>query len=161
MAEGKIRYEDIFDKDVIKFIASLEAQIKSLQGELSDLQKQTQKDTATRKTNTEALQDSVDTIEDLLKLTQDELNLKREIKKAEEAYTKAVEEGSDAADTYAIAIKVGKEELSKMGFQIRNNAKLTLTQKGSMTELGLELAKNRMKYRELSQAERENQKVGG
>ena len=44
-------------------------------------------------------------------------------------------------------------------FVTKNATKLAIAQKGSMTELSLELAKNRMAYRELTKAERENAKV--
>lgn len=157
---NKIKYSDIIDQSVQDQLDSLAKTIADLTKELQNLKTATVSEEATNENFNESLKDSVEVTEDLLRLTQEEIVLKKNLTKTQKNLDKALEDGSITADKYAIALKVGKEELSKMGFQLKNNTKLTLANRSSMTELSLQLAKNRMKYRDLTKAERENEKIG-
>jgi ABC-type transporter Mla subunit MlaD len=161
MAEGRIRYEDLFAPDIKAFLQELTDTIRKLNDSLDETKKATEDYDKSARSMNDTVQSSVDITDDLLRLTQDEINLKRELAKAQKLLDKAIEEGSADADKYAIAVRRGKEELSKLGFELRNAAKLANTTKGSMEELSLSLAKNRMAYRKLTEEQRKNDKVGG
>jgi len=157
----EIKYSDIISPEVQAQLDQLAATVKALTAELEKLNKATAKEDATSENYNDTLRDQVEITDDLLRLTQDELVLKKQITKVQKQYDQAVEEGSINADEYGIALKKGKENLSKLGFELRNAAKLTNATKTSMTNLSLELGKNRMKYRDLTKAQRENRKEGG
>lgn len=157
----KIQYSDLISPDVQLQLDQLTATITALVSELNKLDQATKKEEATTEDYSDTLRDQVEITEDLLKLTQDEIRLKDEIKNAKEQHEEAMKAENYEAEKSIVNIKKGEESLRKHNFVVKNATKLAIAQKGSMTELGLELAKNRMAYRELTKVERENIKVGG
>jgi len=157
----EIKYSDIISPEVQKQLDELTATVRELTRELEQLSKATQSEEKASTGYNETLRDTVDITEDLIRLTQEEKELKDNLEKTQRKYTAALKDGNTEADAYAIAIKKGKEELSKHGFVLKNATKLAIAQKTSMTELSLELGKNRMRYRNLTKAERDNDKIGG
>ncbi len=157
----EIKYSDIISPEVQKQLDELTATVRELTKELEQLSKATQSEEKASTGYNETLRDTVDITEDLIRLTQEEKELKDNLTKTQKKYEQALADGNTEADAYAIAVKKGKEELSKHGFVLKNATKLAIAQKTSMTELSLELGKNRMRYRNLTKAERDNIKIGG
>lgn len=157
----KILYSDIISPDVQKQLDSLKNTIKELTDELVQLKSATEKEDATTEDFNDTLRDTVEVTDDLLRLTQEEIALKRDLARTQVRLDKALADGSINADEYAIAVKRGKESLSSLGFELRNAAKLTNATKTSMTQLSLELGRNRMAYRKLTTEQRKNKKIGG
>ncbi len=157
----EIKYSDIISPEVQKQLDELTATVRELTKELEQLSKATQSEEKASTGYNETLLDTVDITEDLIRLTQEEKELKDNLTKTQKKYEQALADGNTEADAYAIAVKKGKEELSKHGFVLKNATKLAIAQKTSMTELSLELGKNRMRYRNLTKAERDNIKIGG
>ncbi len=157
----KIQYSDIIDPSVQKQLDELSLTIKNLTVELKKLSTATDEQDKESENYADTLKNEVELTEDLLRLSRDEINLKKRLKEAKDANTKAIKEGNYEGEKNIVTVKKAEETLRKHNFVVKNATKLTLAQAGSMTQLSLELANNRMQYRELSKAERENIKVGG
>ncbi len=162
MAQGQpIQYSDIISPDVQRQLDELNKTIKSLTSELDKLTKETTEQDKAAENYSETLRDEVEITEDLLQLTRQERELKDNVAKEQKRINEAKKKGVEIDDKALVSITKGKAAIAKHNQVLKNATKLTLAQKGSMTQLSLELGKNRMKYRELSKEQRNNAKVGG
>ena len=154
MAEGKIKYTDIFAPDVAvgakeltDLMQELSKTVLSLKDELKDIKSAAASNEKSFAKNNKILEDTVEVTEDLTRLQKEEINLKKRL--------------AEATSEQAVQNEALKVELADVARERKNAVKLGKAQEGSMAQLAQQLALNRKAYRELSKEQRNNEKVGG
>lgn len=136
MAEGKIKYDDLFDKDLIEKIAQLKAEMESLRQSATDI-----------KGNLPRTGNKAGDLEKLNQVQRERIKLQEKLSALESEEVKANLEL--------------KQQISERLRQQKDEIKLQNSKEGSMERLSTELKRLKSEYRQLSEAERTNVNVGG
>lgn len=143
----QIKYQDIFNADVQQDIDKLADAVKGLVDELMKLKTELSKGGGKTKDFNKNLSDTVAITEDILRLEKQEIKLKAQL--------------SDETQDQANKTEKLKAEVADMNRERKQSIKLDKAKEGSMTELSLKLGKAKKQYRDLTEAERNNAKIGG
>lgn len=156
MAKGKvIQYSDLVDPNAIPQLTTdikgLDTVVRTLVADLAGIKKSLQNNPLTtgkgvKEFNT-SIKKTVEITKDLTTLEKQKLSLD---KKLSDARKTAATENAALSHTLSEQKRINKED-----------AKILNTKSSSMARLSIELAKNKRKYRELSEQQRNNTKVGG
>ena len=156
MAQGKpIGYSDIANEQDIarlkKDLSELSKMMATLRKEMAENKKAISGnplgDGKALKSYNEALATSTDLTEDMLRLKTQQIKTEKKLAAAHTA---------DARE-----LAKAKLELAEFSKEQKQSIKLGVAAEGSMNKLSLSLAKNKKQYRELTEVQRKNDKVGG
>ena len=136
MAEGKIRYEDLFDNDLMAQLAKLKAEIESVKSNISGL-----------KGNLPKSGNQAGDVEKLNAVQKERIKLQEKL---------------DALNDKEVKANIElKQQIQQRLQEQKNEIKLNQAKEGSMDKISQNLRKLKREYRELSESERKNVNVGG
>ena len=148
MAKGKrIEYSDIIDPSIVD-------KLKSELGKVRDTLEETTSGAGNIKEVNKALTDTIEITEDLLRLEKNDLDIKTELAKLRI-------KGNDLTAKERAQKKVLQEQLKQNNRAYANEARLVKQTGTSYNQLSQQLAKNRIRYRELTEEQRKNKNEGG